>query len=254
MSKHVDSLGDRIKSYEETFNYKLPGRMVTIARIDGKTFHTMTKKWKCERPFSEPLMMSMSEMTLHLCNNVSGCVLAYTQSDETTLVLRDDMKLNTSPFLDKRIQKMCSIIASMATMSFNRTKHIDVEQHPAMFDCRVFVVPEYEVQNVMVWRQQDAERNSMQMLAQSLYSHRELHMKNSAGLQEMCFQKGHNWSNLDTWRKRGICMVRTKCDLVNHKGEAFSRNRWFKDMDIPIFTKSPGYVPSNIRNPDEDGE
>jgi tRNA(His) guanylyltransferase len=254
MSKHLDGLGDRIKGYEEAFNYRLPGRMITIARIDGKTFHTMTKKWKCERPFSEPLMMSMSEMTLHLCNNVSGCVMAYTQSDETTLVIRDDMKITTSPFLDKRIQKMCSIIASMSTMSFNSTKHVDVVQHPAMFDCRVFVVPDYEVQNVLLWRQQDAERNSIQMLAQSLYSHKELHKKNSANLQEMCFQKGYNWNSLETWKKRGICFVRNKCDMVNHKGEAFSRTRWFKDMEIPIFTKVTTYVPDHIRNIEDNAD
>ena len=45
-------------------------------------------------------------------------------------------------------------------------------------------------ENYLIWRQQDATRNSISSVAQSLYSHKELDGKNSSELQEMIFAKG----------------------------------------------------------------
>ena len=241
-----DSLGNRMKDYEACFDYRLPQRCPMILRVDGKTFHTMTKKWECEKPFDSNLYMAMRATMFSLCEFISGATMGYMQSDEISIVVRDDTTVNTQPFLDKRIQKLCSVIASKASVSFNDAMRyspkFDGEQYDsALFDCRVFIVPEYEIQNYMVWRQQDATRNSVQMLAQSLYSHKELQGKKNAELQEMCFKKGKNWNDCETWQKRGVCAVKHAVEK-EHDGNKFIRNVWAVDDNIPVFTQDKEYV------------
>lgn len=62
----------------------------------------------------------MQETTKYLCENIQGCVLGYTQSDEITLVLVDYKKLISSAWFDYEVQKMCSISASMVAMFSNK--------------------------------------------------------------------------------------------------------------------------------------
>lgn len=45
----------------------------------------------------------------------------------------------------------------------------------AMFDARCFNIPKEEVTNLCYWRQDDASRNSIQMVGQANFSHKELH-------------------------------------------------------------------------------
>jgi len=72
-----------------------------------------------------------------------------------------------------------------------------------MFDSRVFIIPySEEVVNYFIWRQKDSERNSLSMLAQSYYSSKELDKKNCNEMQEMLFQKGINWNNVEIMLKR----------------------------------------------------
>ena len=114
-----DDLGTRMKTYYEQIpKTKLIRRMPVIIRIDGKAFHTFTRGFK--KPFDEILIQSMQETTKYLCENIQGCVLGYTQSDEITLVLVDYQRFETSAWFDYEVQKMCSIAASMATMAFNK--------------------------------------------------------------------------------------------------------------------------------------
>ena len=114
-----DELGTRMKTfYEQIPKTKLTRRTPVIIRIDGKAFHTFTRGFK--KPFDEVLIQTMQETTKYLCENVQGCVLGYTQSDEVSLVLVDYQRFETSAWFDYEIQKMCSIAASMATMAFNK--------------------------------------------------------------------------------------------------------------------------------------
>ena len=114
-----DDLGTRMKTfYEQIPKTKLMRRTPVIIRIDGKAFHTFTRGF--QKPFDEVLIQTMQETTKYLCENIQGCVLGYTQSDEISLVLVDYQRLETSAWFDYEIQKMCSIAASMATMAFNK--------------------------------------------------------------------------------------------------------------------------------------
>src|SRR5574344_802889 len=117
MKKETD-LAIRMKNYEERQDFKLITKMPVVVRIDGRAFHTFTKGMV--RPFDDDVLLeAMRRTTLYLCKNVSGCVFGYTQSDEITLVLTDYENYNSQPWFDYRIQKICSITASMATKEFN---------------------------------------------------------------------------------------------------------------------------------------
>ena len=114
-----DELGKRMKTYYEQIpQTKLMRRTPVAIRIDGKAFHTFTRNF--DKPFDEILVNSMYDTMKYLCENIQGCVLGYTQSDEITLILVDYKKLNSSAWFDYELQKMCSIAASMATMAFNK--------------------------------------------------------------------------------------------------------------------------------------
>ena len=118
MSNKKDSLGDRMKEYENISRNYLTRRVPVIIRLDGKAFHTFTKGMK--KPFDRLLMTTMQETMKNLCENIQGCVFGYTQSDEITLVLTDYATITTDAWFGYNIQKMCSISASIATLTFNK--------------------------------------------------------------------------------------------------------------------------------------
>ena len=114
-----DDLGNRMKSYYEQIpKTKLMRRCPVICRLDGRSFHSFTKGFK--RPFDDVLIQTMQQTAKYLCENIQGAVIAYTQSDEISLVLIDYQSLEASAWFDYEVQKMCSIAAGMATLAFNR--------------------------------------------------------------------------------------------------------------------------------------
>jgi tRNA(His) guanylyltransferase len=224
-----DKIGTRMKEqYESRFKNYLVRRCPTILRLDGKAFHTYTKG--LNKPFDQGLIEDMQSTSIYLCENIQGVKCAYTQSDEISLLLTDYETITTDAWFNYEVSKMCSVAASLATAKFNQLRlarylselwdsdnEFILDQFSfkidtiklAHFDCRVFQIPDKEeVVNSFIWRQQDAVRNSIQMLAQSLYSQKELHKKNTSELQELCFQKGHNWNNLEFYKKRGSFIIK----------------------------------------------
>lgn len=114
----TSALAKRMKKYEAVSKNVLMRRTPVIIRVDGRAFHTFTKGF--QKPFDEVLMSAMQDTMKYLCENIQGCVLGYTQSDEITLVLTDYKRLESDAWFDYKVQKMCSIVASMATLEFNR--------------------------------------------------------------------------------------------------------------------------------------
>lgn len=237
----------RMKKYEFVSRNYLTTRMPVIIRIDGKAFHTFTKHFA--KPFDIVLSETMQDTMKYLCENIQGCVLGYTQSDEITLVLVDYKNINTSPWFDYNIQKCASIASSMATMIFNKKFAENVEEYlqtiglcdyimplkekaekqMAMFDARVFNIPKEEVCNNIYWRQQDAIRNSIQMVGRKYFSHKELFKKSQEDIKKMLLElKTVDWNNCATKFKRGSCCIR-KID------EETGRRKWIIDNEIPTF-------------------
>lgn len=240
----TDPIGDRMKShYEDRTRFYLPRRTYTIIRIDGKAFHAFTRTCKFARPFDALLTMLMDQTAEGLCRMLQGTQFAYVQSDEISLLVTDFDKTTTEALYDGNVQKITSITASTATAIFNRLAK-DYEQivRPAMFDARVFTIPDrIEVENYFVWRQQDATRNSIQMAASALYSHGELYGKDTSEQQEMCFQKGVNWNDYPDGYKRGRCIVYRDIAWVLEAPPVFTADREYLRAMIPVH---PAEVPA----------
>lgn len=227
-----DGLGDRMKKfYENRTRNLLPRRTYTIIRVDGKAFHTYTRG--LERPFDFKLMEDMDETASYMCKNIQGAKLAFVQSDEISIVLTDFDNLSTDAWFDGNIQKMANVSASLATAKFNELRPNKI----ALFDSRVFTIPtRTEVKNYLIWRQQDATRNSISSAAQALYSPKELFGKNTNQMQEMCFQKGVNWNDYPIAVKRGRVILKKTFDV----GETF-RSKWVS-IEPPIFTQDDKFI------------
>ena len=272
MGNNKDSLGDRMKkSYEYITRTFLTRRIPVIIRLDGKAFHTFTRGF--DKPFDGVLMRSMQRTMKYMCENVQGCVFGYTQSDEITLVLTDYAKTTTDAWFGYNVQKMASVAASMATLAFDRffaeeyddfgnkmVGHCDVsskerklwdkyrEAHKrgAIFDARAFSVPKDEVCNCLIWRQQDAIRNSIEAAGQAYFSARELHKKSTEEIRQMLLGKEINWLEFSTDCKRGSCCYRvhvTEDVQIPDRGTVtVTRNRWVVDNDIPVFSMNRLFV------------
>lgn len=257
-----DSLGDRMKSYEDVFRLQLPIRMPVIIRVDGKAFHTYTAKKSpikgVEKPVDAGLVECMNDTAIALCDEIQGAKLAYVQSDEISILLNNYQTNDTQSWFDNNLQKMVSIASSVASVTFTLNSFkiwgvIQTEEipqpliDPAFFDARAFVMPKEDVVNYFLWRQQDATRNSVQMLARSLYSHKECTNKNNSELQELIFQKGINWNDCPTSQKRGRCIVKqytekTALNPKTNKYEVAVRSAWVVDNEIPIFSQDRNYI------------
>ena len=244
-----DELGMRMKNnYECRARTYLTRRTPVAIRIDGKAFHTFTRGLK--RPFDDIPITSMQQTMKKLCENIQGCVFAYTQSDEITLILQDYATLTTDAWFDYEVQKITSISASMATLYFNQffAKNVDywtdnyfeAWHHSddddkylealdkcckvgAMFDSRCFNVPQEEVCNLIYWRQLDATRNSIQMVGQAFFSHSQLQGKSCNNIQDMLMDEYKiNWNNYPTCKKRGTACYRD------------NEGNWVIDKNMPI--------------------
>lgn len=198
-----------MKEYEGMNSSKFLPMLPVCARIDGKCFHSYCKDM--DRPFDMSFIFAMRATTRRLVEE-TGATIGYTQSDEITLIwYTDDYK--TQIFFNGKVQKMVSVLASMATAFFNEEVKaaFDRDMPSAMFDCRVWQVPNLiEACNVLLWREQDAVRNSISMLAQSEFSHNQLHKVSTKGKLEMLEEKGIIWGNLPDIVKRGSYFMRQK--------------------------------------------
>jgi len=242
-----DQLGDRMKGqYEDRTRYLLPRRTYTIMRLDGKAFHTYTRG--LNKPFDKPLFEDMDAAIIAMLPQIQGAVFAYTQSDEISILLTDFATPQTSAWFDGNLQKVCSVAASIITAEFNKYRIVRQMAHVfgtntnmkvselslAAFDARVFTIPDrIEVMNYFIWRNQDCSRNSVSMVAQSLFSHKELHGKSTPEMHDMIHGAGKNWAtDYSDGEKNGRLIVKeeyqTNCVPTSPLGTSSSptRTRW----------------------------
>jgi len=225
-----EDFGDRMKLYEnvESARRFMPLLPVCV-RLDGRSFSKFTKGMK--RPYDEKMSELMINTTKYMVEETNANI-GYTQSDEISLVFySDDFK--SQIFFDGRIQKMTSTLAAMCSVYFNSKLpeyFLDKVKFMPTFDCRAWQVPSLvEAVNTILWREQDATKNSISMAARSYFSHKMLQDKNGSEMQEMLFSKGVNWNDYPTFFKRGTYIQRRKIvrkftagelDLLPEKHEA----------------------------------
>jgi len=202
MKKTKNNIGDRIKKYEQVSKTILLPRSYIVLRVDGKAFHSFTKKMN--KPFDDKLIESMVKAGERTAKQIMGFKLGYHQSDEFTFVLTDTDSFESQIYFDGEVQKLCSVVASMFGAYFNS----EMGGTEAIFDCRAFNVPKEDVANVFIWRQRDWERNSVQMFTRSFYSHKECENKKISDMHEMLFKKAKNWTELSDVYKNGTFITR----------------------------------------------
>jgi len=210
-------------------------------------------------------MQDMNNAVIAMLGEIQGAVFAYTQSDEISVLLTDFEKESTNAWFDGNLQKMTSVAASIITAEFNKLRFLRNQSNwsankssvfpsdlvPAYFDCRVFTIPDrIEVNNYFRWRQQDCIRNSVSMVAQSNFTHKQLHGKSQRDMHDMLHAKGVNWATDYTdGEKNGRVLLKEQyradnlCSEINlsdgKPAEPIMRTRWVA-RGAWVFTKDEG--------------
>lgn len=198
----TQSLGDRMKTnYEDRFRFQLTRRLPVIVRLDGRSFHTLTRH--CEKPYDKYLSNCMADTTLFLCQEMQGAKIAYTQSDEISVLLTDYDLITTQAWFDYSLQKIVSVSAALASAKFT-----ELFGDFAVFDSRAFNIPIDEVCNYFVWRQKDWHQNSVEMLAQAHFSPKQLLNKKQDDMHDMLHTIDINWADLENRWKNGLAVVK----------------------------------------------
>jgi tRNA(His) guanylyltransferase len=280
-----DNLGSRMKTYESVSKSFLMRRTPVIIRIDGKAFHTLTKGFQrpfddilmeamqettkylcaniqgCKMGYtqSDEISLLLTDYeTLNTCSwfdsnvqkmasiSASMATLAFNKIFSDLVRKRLDKMIANNQMLDGRKMLPSTLDLVKYKSADDYVKDIKrIYSKDAMFDSRVFTIPVEEVCNYFVWRQEDATRNSIQMLAQSNFSHKELQKLSCNKLQDKLFkEKNINWNDLAVSKKRGTCIVKEKYIMDNELKT--TRTRWVADKDIPIFTKDRQYIEKNL--------
>lgn len=268
MSRTTD-LEIRMKTYENVSKNKLMRRCPVAIRLDGCHFKSFTKGF--DKPFDIIFMKSMQETMKYLCENVQGCVLGYTQSDEITLILVDYEHLDSEAWFDDEVEKICSVTAGMASMVFNKIfyenthefvsengyPHVHMLKNEklinayrrawrqgAYFDARCFNIPKEEVTNLIYWRQCCGHRNAIQAAGCTYFSNKELLNKSGDEIIKMLKEKGIEWSAYSNDAVWGSCCVRNNRPVIMPDGRRtyymYDKNKrtkaWIIDYHIPVFT------------------
>jgi tRNA(His) 5'-end guanylyltransferase len=214
MTDSKDEFGDRMKMLEqmEAGRRLLPTLPVCV-RLDGKGFSKFTAG--LARPYDLGMSKAMMLTTKFLVEETNARV-GYTQSDEISLILYSDT-YDSQIFFDGKIQKLVSVMASMATAKFNSLipQYLPSKVGKlAVFDCRVWNVPTREEgANAILWREHDATKNSVSMAARTVYSHKEVDGKSKAEVMDMLMAKGINWNDYPAFFKRGSYFRRHEAEV-----------------------------------------
>lgn len=265
------SLEERMKRYENVSRNYLTRRVPVIARIDGKSFHSVTKG--LVKPFDKNVEIAMQLTMQSLCEEVQGCVFGYTQSDEITLVITDYETIITDAWFGYNIQKMASVLASTATFYFNRyfsqsvRKFLDDDSNKvfsseedfkqfqryreilmkkletgALFDARVFSIPKDEVANSLIWGQQDGTRNNIEGAARYFLGANRCMNRTQYQLIEMMKNAGVDYfSRFTSSEIYGSACYKVEQEVQNQYG-VFTRNKWIIDYSIPNFSKNREFI------------
>jgi tRNA(His) 5'-end guanylyltransferase len=254
----TQSLGEDLKSkYEDRSRFYLPRRAYTVIRIDGKAFSSYTRQ--LAKPYDLALVDDFNVVTQALCSEVQTCKFGYTQSDEITLVLSDFESPNTEAWFDGNLQKIASVSASIATAYFAKARQRHGDDRIALFDARCFSISSHdEVRRCLLWRQQDAMRNSILNIGRTVLSHKEMQGMSVSDIRQALPEKGVDLEHYSAGILRGRAVVKESYEapIPSERqtlgGEiSVQRTRWTV-LDAPFFSEPNSvseYIPFHERSP-----
>lgn len=247
------SLKDRIDSYIESTNIKLLPKVPLIISVNGRSFSKNTSL--LDKPYCPKFAECIFSTMLKLCSDIDGSVFAYQHSDEITLAIRNDQSLDTNPWYDNKVQKICSAVSSIATMHFNMCAdkiNINLLGEP-IFITNVYAVPNIaEAINSFVYKQQQNFQTSIQFACfyELLKKYDKPTIKEMlAGLSvDEKVDLLHQECNIDfneypdEYRRGAACYKIPK--VVN----GTMKNKWFINTNLPIFTKDQSFLSNIFKN------
>lgn len=230
-----DKLEDKCLYYRGLTDTKLLPNANVIIMLDGRSFSKKVKN-KFEKPFSDTFINFMDETAIYLCQNIPNVKMAFVQSDEISLLMKDD---SGDPFFGNRLCKIQSICASMATAKFNHCATIDevnrkgadcLKDMPLYeFDCKAWNVPnDNDAFAWFLYRQNDCIKNSKQQLVQTYIPHKRLlNLKTDEQIELLKNEQGIDWNTFDENKKYGRFI--TKVYMICHNIEldiSYERSFW----------------------------
>jgi tRNA(His) guanylyltransferase len=250
----MSKLADRISGYQAIADTKLLSRVPIIISVNGRSFSKITSL--LDKPFCPKVSECILNTMLRLCTDIEGALFAYQYNDEIVIVARNDQSNETIPWFDNRVQKICSITSSIATLHFNRCANaVDLNlMGEAIFASQVFVVPNImEATNTLVYKQQNNFQTSIQFacfyeLLNKYDKDTIRNMINGLSIDEK-IDLLHQECNIDfneyptSFRRGAACY---KVPRVAEDGTM--KNKWFVNPNLPIFTKDQSFLSNIFRN------
>lgn len=247
-------LKDRIASYQETSDYKLLGRVPILISINGRAFAKNTEL--LEKPYCNKFAECILSTTVRLCSEVEGCLFAYQHNDEIVLVLRNDQNPDTTPWYDNKLQKICSVTASIASLHFNscvNTVNLNLITEP-VFTSQVFMVPTImEAINTMILKQQHNFHTSIQFACfyELLKKYDKYHIKEMLSglsidekIDLLQQESGVDFNSYPLIFRRGAACY--KVPRITDDGTR--KNKWSINTELPIFTKDQSFLSNIFKN------
>ncbi len=241
-------LDKKMRVYETAHDHSVLPGLYMVARIDGRSFTTLTKdKHNFEAPYDIKFRNMMVETVKHLMQCGFKVVYGYTQSDEISLLFHRDERT-----FERKERKLNSVLAGEASAKFSLLLG-DI----GAFDCRICQLPnEKLVVDYFRWRNEDAHRNALN--AHCYWSLRnegvspkdatENFLKMStAEKNEFLFQKGINFNELPNWQKRGMGIYwesyeKEGTNPITKETVKAKRNRLKVDFDLPMKDEYSDFV------------
>jgi tRNA(His) 5'-end guanylyltransferase len=232
-----DDFERRLRAAECFHTLRVPPGAWPVLRVDGRGFSRLTEA-RFDKPFDQRFHQLMCQTAQALVTDLGG-LLAYTESDEISVLLPSD-----STIFDREVEKLVSISASIAASTFSLALGA-----PAQFDSRVWVGAQPElVADYFRWRQADAGRCGLNGWAYWTLRKAgrtvaaatgQLAGLSVAGKNELLFGNGINFNDLPAWQKRGTALYWepfTKEGLDPRTGRTIStvRRRVAIDRDLPM--------------------
>lgn len=248
-------LKDRIASYQEASDYKLLPRLPLIITVNGRASAKGTSL--LDKPYCSKFAECIFSTTMRLCSEVEGALFGYQHNDEIVIVARNDQSPETTPWFDNKIQKICSVASSIATLHFNNcatTIDLNLMGEP-VFIANVFAVPTLaEAINTIIYKQQSNFHTSVQfacfyeLLNKKYDKHTIKEMLAGLSIDEkidlLRQECNIDFNQYPTSFRRGVaCYKAPKLvdgELVKHK--------WTLNDDLPIFTKDQSFLSNIFKN------
>lgn len=247
-------LKDRIASYHEATDYKLLNRVPLIICINGRSFAKNTEL--LDKPYCHKFAECMMSTTLRLCSEVAGCLFAYQHNDEIVLALRNDQNPDTESWYDNKLQKICSVTASIASLHFTAcASSIDINLiGDSVFSSQVFMVPTVmEAINTLILKQQQNFHTSIQFacfyeLLKKYDKHQIKEMLTGLSIDEKIdlLQQESNidFNSYPLAFRRGIACYKVP-RIIN---DGSTKNKWTVNDELPIFTKDQSFLSNIFKN------